>query len=78
MNHCDVIQSFLEFCQTSLSSIESAAADHREAVDGLGFRHFACLSPVDSRAPASCVTPPRGSPRRLCQCPLGFGENVYG
>ena len=51
MNHFDVIQSFLELCETSASSAVSIAAGFREAVNGLGFRYFACFSHVDPLDP---------------------------
>ncbi|HKS77034.1 MAG TPA: LuxR family transcriptional regulator [Terriglobales bacterium] len=51
MNHFDVIQSFLELCDTSASSTDSIAAGFAKAVNGLGFRHFACFSHVDPLNP---------------------------
>ena len=66
MNHFDVIQSFLELCETSASSAEPIAAGFRKAVNGLGFPYFACFSQsihsIPRGTPSSCITiPPRGS-----------------
>lgn len=51
MNHFNVIQLFLELCETSGSSVESIGNGFREAVTRLGFRYFACFSHVDPLNP---------------------------
>jgi LuxR family transcriptional regulator, quorum-sensing system regulator CciR len=49
MNHFDVIQSFLELCETGASP--AIAGGFGEAVNALGFRYFACFSHVDPLDP---------------------------
>lgn len=47
MNQFDVVQGFLECGETGSPSTDQLAAAFLEAVQALGFRHFACCSHVD-------------------------------
>jgi DNA-binding CsgD family transcriptional regulator len=51
MNHFDLVQSFIELCESGAPSIESLAGGFRRVIEALGFRYFACCSHVDPRAP---------------------------
>lgn len=47
MNQLDVIRGFLELGETGAPSADRLAAEFLEAIQGFGFRHFACCSHVD-------------------------------
>lgn len=51
MNQFDVVQGFLESGETGSPSPDHLAAEFLEAVQALGFRHFACCSHVDPFQP---------------------------
>lgn len=51
MNQFDVIQGFLESGETGSPSPDRLATEFLEAVQALGFRHFACCSHVDPLRP---------------------------
>jgi DNA-binding CsgD family transcriptional regulator len=50
VNHFDLIQSFIECCE-SKPSISTLASAFRTTIERLGFRYFACCSRVDPLAP---------------------------
>lgn len=50
MNHFDLIQSFIECCE-SKASIATLASSFRTTIERLGFKYFACCSRVDPLAP---------------------------
>ena len=52
MNQFDVVQGFLECGETGSPSPDQLAVEFLEAVQALGFRHFACCSHVDPFRPS--------------------------
>lgn len=50
MNHFDIVQSFIERCETT-PRLDELAMAFQQALETLGFKHFACCSHVDPAHP---------------------------
>jgi DNA-binding CsgD family transcriptional regulator len=74
MNQFDVIRGFLELSEIGPPSVDRLAAEFLKAIQGLGFRHFACCSHVDPfHPPAETVmlhNYPRGWVRTYSEAKL--------
>lgn len=51
MKQLDVVQGFIERCESGAPSAQDVARDFPKALEALGFRHFACCSHVDPLRP---------------------------
>ncbi len=55
MDHLDLLQSFLERCQSEQCSRADIGAAFHAAIERLGFRYFACCSRIDPRDPPTAT-----------------------
>ena len=55
MDHIELLQSFLERCQSESGSLAGIGAAFRTAIESLGFRYFACCAHSDPRDPSGAA-----------------------